>query len=64
VAGMQAALDIASAGFKATLVERQSSLGGHAARLHQTFPTLEPAEKLVSDLADQVRAHPSIDVLN
>lgn len=39
VAGMQAALDIASAGFKTYLVERTPELGGRAYKLSMTFPT-------------------------
>ena len=40
VAGMQAAFDIASRGFKVFLVERSIELGGRAARLSSTFPTI------------------------
>lgn len=39
VAGMQAALDIARAGYKVHLVERTSELGGRAYKLSMTFPT-------------------------
>jgi heterodisulfide reductase subunit A len=39
VTGMQAALDIAAAGFKAHLVERTGELGGRAYKLSMTFPT-------------------------
>ena len=39
VAGMQAALDIAKAGFKVHLVERTEELGGRAYKLSMTFPT-------------------------
>jgi len=39
VAGMQAALDIASQGFKVHLVERSGELGGRAYKLSMTFPT-------------------------
>ena len=40
VAGMQAAFDIASRGFKVFLVERSKELGGRVARLSSTFPTI------------------------
>lgn len=40
VAGMQAALDLASQGFKTYLVEREPELGGRAFRLKRTFPTM------------------------
>lgn len=39
VAGMRAALDLASHGFKTYLVEREENLGGRAAQLAETFPT-------------------------
>ena len=39
VTGMQAALDIASAGFKVYLVERTGELGGRTYKLSMTFPT-------------------------
>lgn len=39
VAGMQAALDIARAGYKVHLVERTGELGGRAYKLSMTFPT-------------------------
>jgi len=63
MAGMQAALDIAEAGFEVTLVERTAQLGGHVAHLHRTFPTLEPTADLVSELAGRVEAHARIRVL-
>lgn len=39
VTGMQAALDIASAGFNVHLVERTGELGGRTYKLSMTFPT-------------------------
>lgn len=39
VTGMQAALDIADAGFKVYLVERTGELGGRTYKLSMTFPT-------------------------
>jgi len=41
IAGMQAALDIAEAGHKVTLVEREATIGGKMAMLDKTFPTLD-----------------------
>lgn len=40
VAGMQAALDLASLGFKTYLVEREPILGGRTYQLSTTFPTI------------------------
>ena len=39
VSGIQASLDLATAGFKVYLVERGPSIGGHMAQLDKTFPT-------------------------
>ena len=39
IAGMQAALDRADAGFYVYLVERSPSIGGVMAQLDKTFPT-------------------------
>jgi len=41
IAGIQAALDIAAAGFKVTMVERLPTIGGKMAQLDKTFPTLD-----------------------
>ena len=39
VSGIQASLDLAAAGFKVYLVEKEPSIGGHMAQLDKTFPT-------------------------
>ena len=41
IAGIQAALTIAKAGYQVYLVEREPSIGGHMAQLDKTFPTLD-----------------------
>jgi heterodisulfide reductase subunit A len=41
VAGIQAALDLADAGFQVTLVEKEPSIGGMMARLDKTYPTMD-----------------------
>jgi len=43
VSGMQSALDLADAGFKVTLVEKEPSLGGLMAQLAKTYPTMDCA---------------------
>jgi heterodisulfide reductase subunit A len=63
IAGMQAALDLGSAGFETLLIERAPELGGHAAQLHVTFPTLESVGDLVGQLEKQVVTHPRIRVM-
>jgi heterodisulfide reductase subunit A len=39
ISGIQAALDLATAGFKVYLVDKAPSIGGHMAQLDKTFPT-------------------------
>lgn len=39
IAGMQAALDIANAGFYVYMVEQSPAIGGVMAQLDKTFPT-------------------------
>ncbi|MFN2227542.1 MAG: FAD-dependent oxidoreductase [Anaerolineae bacterium] len=41
IAGIQAALSVADAGYPVYLVERQPSIGGRMAQLDKTFPTLD-----------------------
>jgi heterodisulfide reductase subunit A len=43
IAGIQSALDMADAGYKVYLVEREPSIGGKMAQLDKTFPTLDCA---------------------
>ena len=39
ISGIQAALDLADAGFKVYLVEKSPAIGGKMAQLDKTFPT-------------------------
>lgn len=39
ISGIQASLDLASAGFKVYLVEKGPAIGGHMAQLDKTYPT-------------------------
>ena len=39
ISGIQASLDLATAGFKVYLVEKTPAIGGHMAQLDKTFPT-------------------------
>jgi heterodisulfide reductase subunit A len=41
VAGIQAALDLADAGYHVYLVEKQPSIGGNMAKIDKTFPTMD-----------------------
>jgi len=39
ISGIQAALDLATAGYRVYLVEKAPAIGGHMAQLDKTFPT-------------------------
>jgi len=41
IAGIQASLELANAGYPVYLVEREPSIGGRMAQLDETFPTLD-----------------------
>jgi heterodisulfide reductase subunit A len=61
VAGMAAALNIASQGFKVDLVEAADKLGGNALRLFHTIKG-EQVRPFVEDLVGKVTAHDDINV--
>ena len=39
ISGIQASLDLATAGFKVCLIEKAPAIGGHMAQLDKTYPT-------------------------
>jgi heterodisulfide reductase subunit A len=39
ISGIQASLDLATAGFRVYLVEKTPAIGGHMAQLDKTYPT-------------------------
>ncbi|MEI7905649.1 MAG: CoB--CoM heterodisulfide reductase iron-sulfur subunit A family protein, partial [Candidatus Firestonebacteria bacterium] len=63
IAGIQAALDIAEAGYKVTLVEREPSIGGRMAQLDKTFPTLDCSACILTPKMVAVSQHPNIEIL-
>jgi heterodisulfide reductase subunit A len=63
IAGLQAALSIAEAGFQVTVIERNPQPGGHVAQIYKTFPTLEPAGALVESLMARATQHPRINII-
>ena len=63
IAGMSAALEIADAGFKTYLVERQPSIGGRMAQLHKTFTDLHDAGDMLAQVMPRVEVHPNIVLL-
>jgi len=63
VAGIQAALDMADAGYKVYLVERSGSIGGRMAQIDKTFPTMDCSICILAPKMSEVGRHPNIDLL-
>jgi len=63
IAGIQAALEIADAGFPVYMVEREPSIGGHMAQFDKTFPTLDCSACILTPKMVSVGAHPNITLL-
>jgi len=60
IGGIQAALDIANAGHKVIMVEKQPSIGGHMSQLSETFPTLDCSQCILTPRMVEVSQHPNI----
>jgi heterodisulfide reductase subunit A len=60
IAGIHAALTLANAGKKVTLVEREPTIGGHMAMFDKTFPTLDCAACILTPKMSSVKNHPNI----
>jgi heterodisulfide reductase subunit A len=63
IAGLQAALDIADAGYPVVLVEKEARLGGHVAQLSGTYLNFEAASDTLAAMIERVEEHPRIQVL-
>jgi heterodisulfide reductase subunit A-like polyferredoxin len=63
IGGMQAAIDLADAGIKVTLVEPRTAIGGRMAQLDKTFPTNDCAMCIVSPKLVHIGRHPDIEIL-
>ena len=63
IAGIQASLDLAEGGYKVYLIEKQSAIGGHMAKLDKTFPTNDCAMCTISPRLVDAGAHPNIEIL-
>jgi heterodisulfide reductase subunit A len=64
IAGIQASLELADAGYPVYLVEREPSIGGHMAQFDKTFPTLDCAACILTPKMSDVGAHPNINLLS
>ncbi len=63
IAGLQAALDIAEAGYPVILVEKGSHLGGHVRQLSGTYLNFDTAPDLLASKIEAVSNHPNIEVI-
>lgn len=63
IAGIQAALDIANAGYPVYLVERSPSIGGRMAQLDKTFPTLDCASCIITPKLVDIGRNPNVHLL-
>jgi len=62
VAGIQASLDLADAGYKVYLVEKEPSIGGRMAQIDKTFPTMDCSICILAPKMSDVGRHPSIEL--
>ncbi len=60
IAGIDAALTLASAGKHVYLVEREPTIGGHMAQFDKTFPTLDCAACILTPKMTAVKSNPNI----
>jgi len=63
IAGIQAALDIADAGYQVDLVEKSSTIGGRMAQLDKTFPTLDCSACILTPKMVDAASHPNINLI-
>lgn len=64
IAGIQAALDIADAGYPVTIVEKESSIGGKMVMLDKTFPTMDCSACICAPKMNEAGAHPNIEIMS
>lgn len=63
IAGIQSSLDIANAGHKVILVEKEPSIGGHMSQLSETFPTLDCSQCILTPRMVEVAQNPNIELI-
>ncbi len=62
IAGITVALTLAKMGIPVVLVEKTPSIGGKMAMLHETFPTLDCAQCILTPLMAEVARHPLVKI--
>ena len=63
ISGIQAALDLGTAGFKVYFVEKSPTVGGKMAHLDKTFPTNDCSMCIESPKFVECKRHPNIEIL-
>ncbi len=63
ISGIQAALDLATTGFKVFLVDKAPTIGGKMAQLDKTFPTNDCSMCIESPKFIECDRHPNIEIL-
>jgi heterodisulfide reductase subunit A len=63
ISGIQASLDLATAGYRVVLVERSPTIGGKMAQLDKTFPTNDCSMCIESPKFIECDRHPNIEIL-
>ncbi|MBU2518603.1 MAG: FAD-dependent oxidoreductase [Proteobacteria bacterium] len=63
IAGVQASLDLANAGYYVYLVEKTTAIGGRMAQLDKTFPTNDCAMCIISPKLVECGRHLNIEIL-
>ncbi|MBE7085874.1 MAG: CoB--CoM heterodisulfide reductase iron-sulfur subunit A family protein [Clostridiales bacterium] len=64
IAGIQAALDIADAGFEVDIVEKNATIGGRMAQIDKTFPTLDCSACILTPKMVDCAQNEKIDILS
>ncbi len=62
IAGISAALDIATAGYKTYLIEKGPTIGGRMAQLDKTFPTMDCSACILTPKMVDTSQHPNIEL--
>lgn len=62
IAGITAALNLASRGFKVRLVEKEAQLGGMLKNLYKLYPTHREASKIIEPKIEEVKRNKNIEI--
>ena len=63
ISGIQASLDLATAGFRVYLIEKSPTIGGKMAQLDKTFPTNDCSMCIESPKFIECDRHPNIEIM-